>query len=162
MRHYHNLLVRLGATRWFSWLSATVLAPIDRFVYSRSGGRMSLGHFGANREGALQTLLLTSTGRKTGKVRTNPVLYLDEGNGWVVVASNFGREHHPGWSSNLIANPDAEVQIRTRHERVRARLASAEELARLWPRLLELYPSWDAYVERTDRSFRAFFLEPRG
>jgi deazaflavin-dependent oxidoreductase (nitroreductase family) len=78
----------------------------------------------------------------------------------VVVASNFGREKHPAWSANLLANPEATVQIRTRLQDVRARLATDEEKARLWPRLLEIYPTWDDYTERTDRSFRAFFLEP--
>lgn len=160
MRRYHDLLVALGRRRWFSWLSAEVLAPIDGFLYRRSGGRLSLGHFGARREGALPTLLLTTTGRRSGQPRTTPVVYLEDGERIAVVASNFGRDRHPAWSANLLADPDAEVQVRTRRWRVRARLASEEEKAALWPRLLEIYPTWEDYRRRTDRSFRAFFLEP--
>jgi F420H(2)-dependent quinone reductase len=149
----------LGRTRWFSWISANVLTPIDRFAYRRSGGRVSLAHVGGS-DAVLPTLLLTTTGRRTGQPRTTPVLYVRDGERLVVVASNFGRERHPAWSGNLLADPDATVQIRRRRERVRARRATDEELAALWPRLLEVYPTWEAYTERTDRDFRAFFLEP--
>jgi deazaflavin-dependent oxidoreductase (nitroreductase family) len=119
-----------------------------------------VGHVGLRREGALQTLLLTTTGRKSGQPRRTPVLYLEEGDDLVVVASNFGREHHPAWSSNLLAEPRAQVQIRDRERTVVARGATEDEARALWPRLLELYPAWDSYTERTDRDFRVFFLEP--
>ena len=162
VRWYRALFIRLGRTRWFSWLSYRILVPIDRLVYTRTGGRFSLLHFGARRKPALQSLLLTTTGRKTGQPRTTPVLYLSqEGRSLVVVASNFGREHHPAWSYNLLADAEASVQVRDRSWDVRARLASEEEQRGLWPRLLELYPTWEDYTERTDRSFRAFFLDPR-
>jgi deazaflavin-dependent oxidoreductase (nitroreductase family) len=160
VRAYRRLLLRLGRARWFSRLTWTVLVPIDRFLYSRTGGRVSLGHLGRRREGALQTLLLTTTGCETGRPRTAPVLYLEDGSSLVVVASNFGRDRHPAWSENLLADERASVQIRDSRRNVRARLGSEEEKARLWPALLELYPTWEAYTGRTDRSFRVFFLEP--
>ena len=160
MRLYRKLLIVLARYRWFSWLSYTFLVPLDRFLYRRSGGRLSVAHFGTRREGALPTLLLTTTGRKTGQPRTTPVLYLEDGGRIVVVASNFGREHHPAWSANLLAKPEATIRIRDREQRVVARRASEEEKRALWPRLLELYPAWEQYTERTDRDFRAFFLEP--
>jgi deazaflavin-dependent oxidoreductase (nitroreductase family) len=159
VRRYRQALLALGRTRWFTWISANVLTPIDRFAYRRSGGRVSLAHLGGG-EAVLPTLLLTTTGRRSGQPRTTPVLYVRDGERLVVVASNFGREHHPAWSANLLANPEATVQVRKRRERVRARRASDEELARLWPRLLEVYPTWADYTKRTDRDFRAFFLDP--
>lgn len=77
----------------------------------------------------------------------------------MIVGSNFGRAGHPAWSENLLADENAAVQIRGRHRQVRARLAGEEEKLRLWPRLLALYPTWDAYTARTDRRFRIFILE---
>jgi deazaflavin-dependent oxidoreductase (nitroreductase family) len=156
---YRRLLLFLGRARWATWLAATVFPPIDRFLYRRSGGRLSLSHVGRKR--ALQTLLLTTTGRKSGQARTTPVLYLEDGDALVVVASNYGKERHPAWSANLMASPEASVQVQDRRRDVRARLAGEADMERLWPRLLEIYPAWDDYIQRTDRDFRAFFLEPR-
>ncbi len=159
MRLYRQLFVWLGRTRWFSWLSINVLVPVDRFCYRRSGGRFSLLHIAGSRGAALPTLLLTTKGHKTGQPRTTPVLYLEDGDRVVVVGSNFGQPRHPAWSTNLLAEPQAMIQIHTDEKNVRARLASENEKRLLWPRLLELYPTWEAYTDRTDRSFRAFFLE---
>ena len=161
MRAYGKLLIALGRYRWFSWITYTLFVPLDRMLYRRSGGRLSVAHVGTKRAGAMQTLLLTTTGRKSGQPRTTPVLYLEDGNRYVVVASNFGRERHPAWSSNLIADPHATVQVRDQQRTVVARRATDDEARALWPRLLELYPTWDAYTERTQRGFRVFFLEPR-
>ena len=156
---YRDLFVRLGRYRWFSWLTRKVIVPFDRYLFRRSNGRFSLVHFGGDRAVALPTLLLITTGRKTGQRRSTAVLYLDDDGRLVVVASNFGQPNHPAWSANLLANPGAEVIVRGAHRTVRARLASENEKSALWPRLLELYPTWQDYTHRTDRSFRAFFLE---
>ncbi|MEA2147273.1 MAG: hypothetical protein QOF37_2723 [Thermoleophilaceae bacterium] len=161
MRTYGRILAWLGRFRWFSWLTYTLIVPLDRALYKRTRGRLSVAHVGVRRAGALQTLLLTTTGRKSGQPRSTPVIYLEDGDQLVVVASNFGREHHPAWSSNLLADQRATVRIRDREESVAARQATDDEKRALWPRLLELYPAWDAYTERTDRDFRAFFLQPR-
>ena len=158
MRFYRALFIRLGRTAWFTWLSINVVVPIDRFVYRRSGGRFSALHFGRGRA-VLPTLLLTTTGRKSGTPRTTPVVYLEEDGRIFVMASNFGQERHPAWSANLLANPEASVQIGTRRMDVRARVATDDEKARFWPRQLALYPTWEAYRHRTDREFRAFVLE---
>jgi deazaflavin-dependent oxidoreductase (nitroreductase family) len=90
-------------------------------------------------------LLLTTTGRRSGQRRATPVLYLRDGDWYVVVASNYGRQHHPAWSSNLLANPQATIQIGTRRESVTARRASPEEFERYWPRLVEMWPGWRTY-----------------
>lgn len=154
------MFIRLGRMKWFSWLSIKLLVPIDRFLFRRSDGRFSLLHVGRQGAVALPTLLLTTTGRKTGKRRSTAVLYLEDQGRMVVVGSNFGQPQHPGWSANLMSKPDAEVVVHGEHKRVSARLATEEEKSALWPRLLEIYPTWEAYTERTDRSFRAFYLDP--
>jgi deazaflavin-dependent oxidoreductase (nitroreductase family) len=157
---YRRLLVRLGRYRWFSWLTYTFVVPFDRWLYRRSGGRLSVTHVG--RRAALPELLITTTGRRSGQPRTTPVIYLEDGGRVVVVGSNFGREAHPAWSGNLLADPHATIRIHDREQRVFARPASDADVRRLWPRLLELYPAWQAYTERTDRTFRVFFLDPAG
>lgn len=160
MGWYAKAIRAVGRREWGSRLSVAVIVPIDRFLYVRSGGRFSVGHLGERREAALPTLLLTTTGRKSGEPRTTPVVYLEDGSRLVVVGSNFGQQRHPAWSGNLLADPRASVQIRTKRQDVVARLATEAELEELWLRLLEIYPGWTDYRTRTDRSFRAFFLEP--
>ena len=105
-------------------------------------------------------LLLTTTGRKSGKKRTIPLLYLEDGVNLVVVASNGGAPRHPAWWSNLCANPEATVEIGHRELRVRAREASPEEKERLWPRLVAMYGPYQSYRRRTDREIPIVILRP--
>ncbi|HEX2058041.1 MAG TPA: nitroreductase family deazaflavin-dependent oxidoreductase [Actinomycetota bacterium] len=144
-----------ASRRWGRNLSAWIYTPLDKLLYRVTRGRRGLSP-------PATVLLLTTVGRKTGQPRQVPVLYLRDGRRMWVVASNYGQERHPAWSANLLANPHATVTIRGTRQQVRARLATEDEKAALWPRLLELYPAWKAYVTWTDRSFRVFCLEPRG
>lgn len=137
-----------------------VLVPIDRTIYKATRGRASLAHVGAGNAQVMQNLLLTTTGRKSGKPRDSPVLFLDHDGGYVVVGSRYGTETHPGWTYNLLGDPRARVLVRGRAQSVTARRLSPEELADLWPALVRLYPAWQDYRERTEREFRAFHLTP--
>ena len=128
----------------------------NTWVYRLSGGRIG-GRF---RQGA-PVLLLTTTGRKSGRPRTAPLLYLEDGENLVVVASKGGMSQHPVWYLNLEANPDVEVEIGTSRRRLRARRASDEEKAKLWPRLVAMYRDYDDYQARTDRSIPVVILGPR-
>lgn len=130
-----------------------IFTPLDKMVYRLTRGRRGLSP-------PSSVLLLTTTGRKSGQPRQVPVLYLADGGNYWVMGSSYGRAQHPAWSSNLLADPRATIQIGSRRETVSARLASDEERQALWPRLLELYPAWEAYASWTDRSFRLFCLEP--
>jgi deazaflavin-dependent oxidoreductase (nitroreductase family) len=104
--------------------------------------------------------MLITRGRKSGRERRAPLLYLEDDGRIFVVASNFGRERHPAWSANLLADPDAEVIVRGERQRVRARRAHEDDLQRMWPRMLEIWPAWANYRTRTEREFRAFYLDP--
>src|SRR5262249_37095425 len=111
-----------------------LLAPVPRAppaVYRLSGGRL-----GGSLSGR-PMLLLTTVGRRSGRERTLPLLYVEDGGRWVVVASNAGDERDPAWWLNLRARPEAAVQAGRERHAVRARRATPEEEARLWPRLLE-------------------------
>lgn len=123
-------------------------------VYRLSRGRLM------NKVGRAPVLLLTTTGRRSGQVRTAPVVFQREGEGVVVIGSNAGNRE-PGWSHNLRANPDATIEIGAKRSHVRARLAEGEERDRLWQGMNEQYEGFDAYRERADREIPVFVLEPR-
>jgi deazaflavin-dependent oxidoreductase (nitroreductase family) len=105
-------------------------------------------------------LLLVTTGRKSGLQRTTPLLYLDDGDHHVIVASNGGAAKHPVWWLNLRANPEATVEIGGRKTRVRATEAQGEERARLWRRLVLMYGPYESYRKKTDREIPVILLEP--
>ena len=147
-------LAWLARRKWGRELAVRVFTPLDKLVYRITRGRRGLSP-------PESVLLLTTTGRKTGQPRQVPILYLRDGDRYWVVGSSYGRPSHPAWSSNLLAHPDAFVHVRGRRVDVTARLASDDERATLWPRLLKLYPTWETYATWTDRDFRLFRLEPR-
>jgi deazaflavin-dependent oxidoreductase (nitroreductase family) len=124
-------------------------------IYRATRGRLM------NKVGRAPVMLLTSTGRRSGQPRTAPVLYLADGERLIVVSSNGGNNHAPGWSYNLKANPDAEVEIGGEHRQVRARVAEGEERAGLWRRMNEQYAGFEQYDETTSREIAVFVLEPR-
>jgi deazaflavin-dependent oxidoreductase (nitroreductase family) len=145
---------RVGGTRLFS-LVGRAYVPVDRLI-----GRLSRGRFVALGQRDLPSLLITTTGRTSGKPRTNPLLYARDGDGFVVIASNWGQAHHPGWSANLLANPYATINVRGSQIRVRARLAEGAERERLRELLLRVWPAYAVYEQRAPgRSLRIFRLE---
>ncbi len=97
----------------------------------------------------------------SGRERTVPVIYLQDGERVVLVASNWGRAAHPAWSENLIARPEAVIETGEGRRHVRARLADLEEKRRLWPRLVEIWPAYTTYEQVSGRDLRVFLLEPR-
>ena len=124
-------------------------------LYRASGGRLG-GHF----RKTAPVLLLTTTGRKSGKQRTTPLLYVAEAGQYVVVASVGGAPRHPAWYLNLQGNPAATVQIGSRRIAVTARTASPEERARLWARATQMYPGYDDYQAKTSREIPVVILAP--
>ncbi len=106
-------------------------------------------------------LLLDHVGAKSGAKRTSPLLYVEDGEDVVVVASKGGFPKHPAWYHNLMANPDTTVQIGSELRPVHARVATAEERERLWPMAVKAYPGYEDYQARTDREIPLVVLEPR-
>lgn len=105
-------------------------------------------------------LLLTTRGRSTERAHTVPLLYLKDNDTLVVIASWGGRPHHPHWYRNLIADPRATVQVRSKSWPVRARTAGAEERAVWWPRVVAAYEAYRSYQSRTDRVIPVVLLDP--
>jgi F420H(2)-dependent quinone reductase len=112
--------------------------------------RLTCGRFVAG-IGAAPFLLLTSTGRKTGRRRTTPLLYLQDVDDLIVAASFGGNDLHPAWYLNLEDCPEAEVMIQGERRRVTSHQLSIEEKKRIWPRLIKLYPQFEIYQQRTSR-----------
>jgi deazaflavin-dependent oxidoreductase (nitroreductase family) len=121
--------------------------------------RLSRGRIGAKTAGA-PTLLLTTVGCKSGKLRTVALLYIEEADGFAIVASFGGAPEHPSWYRNLQKNPQVTVQIGDRVIPVTARTVTPEEKARLWPRFTEIYPDYDAYQQATRRDIPVVQLQP--
>jgi len=123
-------------------------------VYRWTGGRLG------GRMGPLPTLLLTTTGRKSGQPRTIPLIYFPAGDRLVVVASNGGQDQPPAWYLNLRAYPMASVQIGKEHRPVRAVVAPPAVRARLWPQVVARNPAYAGYERKTDREIPMVILYP--
>jgi deazaflavin-dependent oxidoreductase (nitroreductase family) len=106
-------------------------------------------------------LLLDHVGARSAIQRTSPLAYVRDGENFVVVASKGGHPRHPAWFHNLRAHPDTTVQVGAQRLRVRARTATPEERARLWPRAVEAWGPFEAYQRRTSREIPLVVLEPR-
>jgi deazaflavin-dependent oxidoreductase (nitroreductase family) len=126
-------------------------------AYRATGGR--IGH---RFRDSSPTLLLDHVGARSATRRTTPLFYVPDGADLVIVASKGGYPKHPGWFHNLRANPDVTVQVGSERRAVHARVASAEERSRLWPKVVASYGGYADYQERADREIPLVILEPRG
>ena len=133
------------------------VGALNAWIYRLSGGRLM-----ARFPSGAPVCLLATQGRKSGQRRTVPLLYLADGDDLVVVASQGGAPQHPGWYFNLVADPVAEVQIGRRRFPVTARTVSEAEKAAVWPRLVAIYPPYEAYQRRTTRSIPVMRLSTAG
>ena len=123
--------------------------------------RLSGGLIGSHIPGVPPMLLLDHVGAKSGKKRTNPLAYLRDGENLVIVASKGGSPRHPAWFHNLRANPHTTVQVGHRRIPVSARVATARERSRLWPKVTKLHRGYDQYQRRTSRQIPLVILEQR-
>ena len=128
---------------------------LHRTVFCASGGRL-LG-----RAGGMPVAILTTTGRRSGRARrTMLTVPVSDGERAVLIASYGGDSRHPAWFLNLVAEPNVNLTMGGRERPMRAREASAEERAQLWPRVVDAYRGYAAYQRRTDRQIPIVVLEP--
>ncbi len=125
------------------------------WLYRRSGGKIGGKMFGAS------VLLLTTTGRKSGRSWTVPVLYQPDDDRWVIIASNGGNAKHPAWWLNLRSQPDACVQIGRETYPVTAVETTGEEREHLWRRMADAYKGYDGYAQKTTRTIPVVVLQRR-
>lgn len=131
------------------------LLTVHQWLYEQSDGRI-----GASL-GGRPMLLLRTVGRRSGEPRTAALLYVRDGDAYVVIASKGGAPHHPGWFHNLTAQPDVEIQVGRERMPVHARIAKGEERSRLWARADEINQGqYAAYQSRTSRLIPVVVLDP--
>ena len=107
------------------------------------------------------TLLLTTTGRKSGEQRTTPLIYQPAGDdAYAIVASKGGADAPPAWYLNLQEEPEVGVQVKGDRFTAKARTATPDEKAELWPKMTATWPDYDEYQKKTDREIPVFLLEP--
>jgi deazaflavin-dependent oxidoreductase (nitroreductase family) len=138
------------------WLALRQLTRLHTLLYRASGGRV--GH---RFRGGPPMLLLNHVGARSAVTRTTPLVYLRDGENIVLIASKGGHPRHPAWFHNLRAHPETTVQIGSQRLSVRARVADADERARLWPQAVAIYAGYETYQQRTDREIPLVILEPR-
>jgi deazaflavin-dependent oxidoreductase (nitroreductase family) len=132
-----------------------LMSALNVLAYRWTGGWLGGRFFGG-----APVLLMTVKGRRTGTPYVIPLLYLQQGRDYVIVASKGGMSHHPLWFKNLEANPRVEVEIGRTRQAMRARCASADEKAALWPKLVAMYKDYAVYQARTTRDIPVLILSP--
>ena len=143
---------RVGATRLGVYAIGRIFSPLQRRLYLLTGGRVSL-------TGRAPVLLLTTRGRRTGRERTVPLLYLRDDGRFVVCNVNPGFERPNPWTLNLRAHPRAKVQVGRNVFPATAREATDQELERLWPALVELWPAYAVFLAQGGKR-SVFVLSP--
>jgi deazaflavin-dependent oxidoreductase (nitroreductase family) len=153
MRLLHAFIRWLGHRRWFAALGRRFGAPLDRALYRVTRGRLT------STAGAVPVMLLTTTGRRSGHRRTTPVMYVRDGDRFVVSSENFGQRRPAAWPLNLIADPRASVQVGAEVIPCRASLLDDAQADRYWPQLVESWPAHESYRARSGER-HTFVLEP--
>ncbi len=131
------------------------MTKANTWVFRATGGKI-----GSKFMRGAPVCLITTTGRKTRRKRTVALIYLEDGDDLILVASKGGMPHHPQWYLNMESSADVEVEIGTTVTPMKARRASDEEKAAYWPKLLEIYPDYADYQARTPRNIPVMILSP--
>jgi deazaflavin-dependent oxidoreductase (nitroreductase family) len=118
------------------------------------------GEVGHEWQTGVFTLLLTTTGRRSGDQHTAPLIYGEDGDDYVVVGSKGGAGEHPDWYANLQAYPEVEIQVGAEVMRATASDAEGDRRSRLWELMADIWPDYDAYQQRTDREIPVVVLRP--
>lgn len=149
-----RVLRTVGRTATFAWVYSRIGPRFDTWLGRRFPGAFQL--YG------LPALLLVTTGAKSGLPRTSPLLYLRDGDDFLVVGTNFGQLHHPAWTGNLLAQPRAMVELGPAKVPVLAQLLDEASFQAQWPRFVAIYPGYADYLARCGgRAPRMFRLAPR-
>ena len=143
-------LARIVTKDWFRAIGPRVIPQMHRFMNRVTRGRFVPG----------AGMMLTTTGAKTGKRRETPLEAVPSAGTWIVVGSNFAQEHHPAWTSNLIAHPECEILVRGTSTPAIAELLDGDDRAAAWQEALNHFGGWRAYTDITDREFRIFRITP--
>lgn len=152
----HSVLLKVGPQPWFIGIYRRLGPKIDPAISRIGDGSLMRTLYG------LPGMVLHTTGAKSGKARSNPLLYARDGDDFIVVGTNFGQPKHPAWTANLRAHPDAAVEVAGVTLPVRAQLIEGEAWQEVFDRLVAIYPGYALYLERRgDLPPRLFRLIPQ-
>ncbi|WP_241007739.1 nitroreductase family deazaflavin-dependent oxidoreductase [Mycobacterium kubicae] len=156
LRFYEAVTERIAMSRVGYQLAINVAPKIDKVLIPRTKGRLS--SMGLDKVG-----LVTSTGAKSGQQRTHPLALIEDADGLIAIASNYGRPKHPSWSANLIAHPDCTIEYKGPPRRYCAELLTGEARAAAWAAAVDFYAGYENYREKcAPREIRVFRLRPAG
>lgn len=145
----------LSRTRAFRRWGPRFMPHLERALAALTGGRVQLSGL------LVPSLVLRTTGARSGQPRDAVLMYTPDGHGRAIVAgSNFAGERHPAWSTNLLAHPDAEITVRGRRMPVRATLIGDDERDAAWDRIQRQWPGYRQYERESGRVVRLFRLQP--
>jgi deazaflavin-dependent oxidoreductase (nitroreductase family) len=145
--------LKLASTRPGAWFFLNVSPPLDRALLRLTRGRFSMA-------GSAPILLLNTTGARSGQPRSTPLLYLADGERFVLIASKGGAPRHPAWYHNLRAKPEATLLVAGREVLCSAHEAQDEERERLWKLATDYNPGYDTYQDRANRRIPVMVLTP--
>jgi deazaflavin-dependent oxidoreductase (nitroreductase family) len=149
------IIAPLSRTRVFRALAPAALPPLERLLRLVTRGRVQVSGL------LVPTLVLHSTGAKSGQLRETVLMYTPDGRGRAIVAgTSFARDRHPAWTYNRLAHPDADIEVRGRRLRVRARLIESEAREEAWRRIERQWPGYRGYERDSGRVVRLFLLQP--
>jgi deazaflavin-dependent oxidoreductase (nitroreductase family) len=132
-----------------------IFMALGTYSYKISNGKIG------GRISGLEVLLLTTTGRKTGKKRTTPLGYFKDQQGrYVIIGSNAGFDTHPAWFHNLKSKPHVTIQVKDKQLEVDAEVAGPKKRNQLWAQLIKLAPFYDNYTKKTSREIPVVILHP--
>ena len=140
-RRLRGTVESVAASPAGSWYIINVSSKLDPWILKRTDGRLSAMP-------GVPVLLLQHTGARTGKVRETPLVYIEDGDDIVIVASKGGAPEHPTWYHNLLANPECSLIVKDRSGRYYAREATGVRRTRLWAEALEVYGGYEVYQRR--------------
>ncbi|GAA1785324.1 nitroreductase family deazaflavin-dependent oxidoreductase [Agromyces lapidis] len=145
----------LTRTRLFRWAAPRLLPPVERLLAWLSGGRVQLSGL------LVPSLVLHTTGARSGEPRESALMYTPDGHGRAIVAgTSFARDRHPAWTYNLIAHPDAAITVRGRRMPVRAIRVDEADRDAVWSLIEAQWPGYRAYERESGRVVRLFRLQP--
>ncbi|MFL6159946.1 MAG: nitroreductase family deazaflavin-dependent oxidoreductase [Marmoricola sp.] len=147
--------VRVGAISWMPKLLPQIVWT-DKLLQRVTRGRLTILDVAG-----LPNMMLTTTGRKSGLERSNPLLCVPDGERILIAGSYFGGPKEPLWVKNLEANPEVTVRFRNEITPLTARLLVGEERAEAWPTMVRTWPNFARYEQRTHREIKVFELTPR-
>ena len=153
VRAVRAIVAPLTRTRAFRWVAPRVMPPIEQAIAALTGRSVQLSGL------LVPSLILTTTGAKSGLPRPSVLMYTADGRGNAIIAgTSFARDRHPAWTYNLLAHPRAEIEVRGRRYQVRATLIEGEEREKAWKRIEQQWPGYRAYERESGRVVRLFRL----